>query len=58
MGTEGIKFINFFGRTSPRRCSQGSSGGWIRNFTKLVDKYYRNIHRKNYDDYFINDGDI
>jgi hypothetical protein len=26
--------------------------------TKLVDKYRRKIHRKNYDDCFINRGDI
>ena len=27
-------------------------------FTKLVDKYHRKIHRKRYDDCFINCGDI
>ena len=27
-------------------------------FKKLVDKYHRKIHGKNYDDWFINGGDI
>ena len=32
-------------RTSPRLCSRGSPGGWIKSFfTKLVDNYHRKIH--------------
>ena len=37
---------NFFGWMSPRCCSRGSPGGWIKNFffIKLVDIYHRKIH--------------
>ena len=54
------RFINgskLFGRTLPRWCSRGSSGGWIKKFTKLVDKYHSKIHWKKSDCY-INGGDI
>ena len=30
----------FGGWTSPRCCSRGSPGGWIKKFTKLVDIYH------------------
>ena len=51
---------NFLGQMSPWCCSRGSPGGWIKIsfFTKLVDIYHRKIHWKNYDDCFINEGDI
>ena len=36
----------FFCQTSPRCFSQGSPGGWIKIFMKLVDIYHRKIHKK------------
>ena len=45
-------------QTSPRWCSGGSPGGWIKRIAKLVDKYHRKIHWKNYDDCIIHGGDI
>ena len=37
---------NFLGLTSPRCCSQGFPGGWIKIFTKLVDIYHRKTRWK------------
>ena len=34
------------------------SQSWIKIVTKLVDIYHMKIHWKNYDDCFINEGDI